>query len=77
MKPRLLQRAPESQGRLLPFLEHRIGDRPVILIRKWLKAGVVKESVVSNSDRGTGQGSVTSPLLGACPHHSLAAARSL
>jgi hypothetical protein len=32
MKPRLLQRAPESQGRLLPILEHRTGDRRIILI---------------------------------------------
>jgi retron-type reverse transcriptase len=77
MKPRLLQRAPESQGRLLPFLEHRTGDRRIILIQKWPQGGVLEESVVSNSDRGTGQGSVTAPLLAVCPHHILASARSL
>jgi RNA-directed DNA polymerase len=46
------------------FLEHRIGDRRIIrLIQKWLKAGVLEEGVVTVSDRGTGQGSVISPLL--------------
>jgi hypothetical protein len=46
------------------FLEHRIGDRRIIrLIQKWLKAGVLEDGVVTTSDRGTGQGSVISPLL--------------
>jgi Reverse transcriptase (RNA-dependent DNA polymerase) len=46
------------------FLEHRIGDRRIIrLIQKWLKAGVLEDGVVMVSDRGTGQGSVISPLL--------------
>ena len=45
-------------------LEHRIGDRRIIrLIQKWLKAGVMEDGVVTVSDRGTGQGSVISPLL--------------
>ena len=49
---------------LIRFLEHRIGDRRIIrLIQKWLKAGVMEDGVVTNSDRGTGQGSVISPLL--------------
>jgi hypothetical protein len=49
---------------LICFLAHRIGDRRIIrLILKWLKAGVLEEGVVSVSDRGTGQGSVISPLL--------------
>jgi RNA-directed DNA polymerase len=49
---------------LIRFLEHRIGDRRVIrLIQKWLKAGVMEDGVVTVSDRGTGQGSVISPLL--------------
>src|ERR1700736_2341574 len=53
-----------SQDWLLRFVEHRIGDPRVIrLIRKWLKAGVLEDGVVMNSDRGTGQGSVISPLL--------------
>jgi len=46
------------------FLKHRIGDPRIIrLIRKWLKAGVLEDGVVTVSDKGTGQGSVISPLL--------------
>jgi len=53
-----------SQDWLTRFVEHRIGDRRVIrLIQKWLKAGVLEDGVVTASDRGTGQGSVISPLL--------------
>jgi len=40
------------------------GDKRIIrLIRKWLKAGVLEEGVVTVSEMGTGQGSVISPLL--------------
>jgi RNA-directed DNA polymerase len=53
-----------SQDWLIRFVEHRIGDKRVIrLIRKWLKAGVLEDGIVAVSDRGTGQGSVISPLL--------------
>jgi RNA-directed DNA polymerase len=53
-----------NQEWLIRFLEHRIGDRRIIrLIQKWLKAGVLEDGVVTVSDRGTGQGSVISPLL--------------
>ena len=53
-----------SQDRLIRFLEHRIGDRRIIrLIGKWLQAGVLEEELVTVSDKGTGQGSVASPLL--------------
>jgi group II intron reverse transcriptase/maturase len=53
-----------SQEWLVRFVEHRVGDRRIIrLIRKWLKAGVLEDGVVSVSDKGTGQGSVISPLL--------------
>src|SRR5438067_7136364 len=53
-----------SQEWLIRFLEHRIGDRRIIrLIQKWLKAGVLEGGVVTASDKGTGQGSVISPLL--------------
>jgi group II intron reverse transcriptase/maturase len=49
---------------LVRLLEHRIGDRRIIrLIQKWLKAGILEDGVVSVSDKGTGQGSVISPLL--------------
>jgi group II intron reverse transcriptase/maturase len=53
-----------SQEWLIRFVEHRIGDPRIIrLIRKWLKAGVLEDGVVSVSDRGTRQGAVISPLL--------------
>jgi RNA-directed DNA polymerase len=53
-----------SQEWLIRFLQHRIADPRIIrLIRKWLKAGVLEDGVVTVSDRGTGQGSVISPLL--------------
>ena len=53
-----------NQEWLIRFVEHRIGDRRIIrLIRKWLKAGVMEDGVVTVSDRGTGQGAVISPLL--------------
>jgi RNA-directed DNA polymerase len=53
-----------SQQWLVRFLKHRIGDRRIIrLIQKWLKAGVLEDGVVTVSERGTGQGSVASPLL--------------
>jgi group II intron reverse transcriptase/maturase len=53
-----------SQEWLVRFVEHRIGDPRIIrLIRKWLKAGVLEDGIVTVSDKGTGQGSVISPLL--------------
>ncbi len=49
---------------LIRFLELRIGDRRVIrLIRKWLKAGVLENGVLTATEEGTPQGSVISPLL--------------
>jgi RNA-directed DNA polymerase len=54
-----------SQDWLVSFLEHRVGDKRIIrLIRKWLKAGILEDGVVTVADSGTGQGSVISPLLG-------------
>src|SRR6202049_4201574 len=53
-----------SQEWLIKFVEHRIGDRRIIrLIQKWLKAGVLEDGIVTVSAKGTGQGSVISPLL--------------
>ena len=53
-----------SQYHLVRFLEHRIGDRRIIrLIQKWLKAGVLEDGIVTVNEKGTGQGSVISPLL--------------
>jgi RNA-directed DNA polymerase len=53
-----------SQEWLVRFLGHRIGDRRIIcLIQKWLRAGILEDGIVTVDDRGTGQGSVISPLL--------------
>jgi len=53
-----------SQQWLERFVSHRIGDPRIIrLIQKWLKAGVLEDGVVTVSEKGTGQGSVASPLL--------------
>jgi RNA-directed DNA polymerase len=53
-----------SQDWLIRFVEHRIGDKRIVrLIRKWLRAGILEDGVVTVGDRGTGQGSVISPLL--------------
>lgn len=53
-----------SQTWLTKFLNHRIGDPRIIhLIQKWLKAGYLEDGAVTVSDKGTGQGSVASPLL--------------
>jgi len=53
-----------SQSWLARFLEHRIGDKRIIrLIQKWLKAGILEDGIVTVDDRGTGQGSVISPVL--------------
>lgn len=53
-----------SQQWIVRFLEHRIGDKRVIrLVQKWLRAGVLEDGVVTIEEKGTGQGSVISPLL--------------
>src|ERR1700674_899837 len=53
-----------SQKWLVRFLEHRIGDEPIIrLVRKGLKAGVLEDGGWSVSEEGTTQRAVPSPLL--------------
>ncbi len=53
-----------SQEWVVRFLEHRIGDRRIIrLVQKWLRAGILEDGEVTIEERGTGQGSVISPLL--------------
>jgi group II intron reverse transcriptase/maturase len=53
-----------SQEWLIRFVEHRVGDKRIVrLIQKWLRAGILEDGTVTVSDRGTGQGSVISPLL--------------
>ena len=46
------------------FLEHRMADPRILrLIQKCLKAGFPENGVVTDSEKGTGQGTVISPLL--------------
>jgi RNA-directed DNA polymerase len=53
-----------SQQWVVRFLEHRIGDKRILrLVQKWLRAGVLEDGVVTIEEKGTGQGSVISPLL--------------
>src|SRR6266851_2348086 len=48
----------------LKFIEHRVADRRMLrLIRKWLKAGISEDGQWSETDLGTPQGAVVSPLL--------------
>jgi RNA-directed DNA polymerase len=49
---------------MVKFLQHRIGDRRILrLINKWLRAGVLEDGEWTETEKGTPQGSVISPLL--------------
>src|SRR5208337_25781 len=49
---------------MLKFVQHRVADRRILrLIQKWLNAGVMEEGEWSETERGTPQGAVVSPLL--------------
>ena len=49
---------------MLKFVQHRVADRRILrLIQKWLKAGVMEEGQWAETERGTPQGAVISPLL--------------
>ena len=53
-----------SHEKLVQLIEKRIADPRVLrLIQKWLKAGVMEEGVWSETEAGTPQGAVISPLL--------------
>ena len=53
-----------DHGWMQKFLEHRIGDRRLVrLLMKWLKAGVMEEEKLHETQAGTPQGGVISPLL--------------
>ena len=53
-----------DQNWLVRFVEHRIGDRRIIrLISKWLTAGVLEDGRLIETEEGTPQGAVISPLL--------------
>lgn len=49
---------------LVKFVEHRIGDRRITrLIQKWLKAGVLEQGQWTETQEGSPQGAVISPIL--------------
>lgn len=53
-----------SHDKLLTLVEQRVNDRRVLkLIRKWLKAGVMKDKQYEETEIGSPQGGVISPLL--------------
>jgi group II intron reverse transcriptase/maturase len=48
----------------LKFIAHRVADRRMLrLIQKWLKAGVSEDGQWSETNQGTPQGAVASPLI--------------
>jgi RNA-directed DNA polymerase len=61
-----------SHDWLLKFVQHRVADRRILrLIQKWLKAGVMEGGEWKNTEMGTPQGSVISPLLANIYLHSV------
>src|ERR1022692_2219256 len=53
-----------DHGWMLKFVQHRVADpRIVRLIQKWLKAGVMEEGKWKETEMGTPQGALVSPLL--------------
>src|ERR1019366_9299584 len=53
-----------DRGWMLKFLQHRVADPRILrLIQKWLDAGVMEEGEWKDTEMGTPQGSVISPLL--------------
>ena len=53
-----------DHGWLLQFIELRVGDPRILnLIKRWLKAGIMDESVLQKSETGTPQGGSISVLL--------------
>jgi RNA-directed DNA polymerase len=53
-----------SHEKLIQLVEKRIADSRILrLIQKWLKAGVLEDGVWSETEAGTPQGAVVSPLL--------------
>jgi len=53
-----------DHGWMQRFFEHRIGDtRMVRLLMKWLRAGVMENGQRHESEQGTAQGGIISPLM--------------
>ena len=49
---------------MIKFLEHRIADKRVLrYVKRFLKAGIMEDGIVSGSDKGTPQGGLVSPIL--------------
>jgi group II intron reverse transcriptase/maturase len=49
---------------MVKFIQHRIADKRIErLVRKWLKAGVLEDGRIWNTEAGTPQGGSISPLL--------------
>ena len=49
---------------MIQFVKHRIADERIVrLIQKWLKAGVMENGQWFESEEGTPQGSVISPIV--------------
>jgi RNA-directed DNA polymerase len=53
-----------DKSQLVKFVEHRVADPRILrLIQKWLNAGVMEDGIWSETETGTPQGAVISPLL--------------
>lgn len=53
-----------DHGMIVKFVESRIKDPNIIrLVRRMLKAGVIKDYIFEESEEGSGQGSVCSPVI--------------
>ena len=53
-----------DKSQLVKFVEHRVAAPRILrLIQKWLNAGVMEDGKWSETETGTPQGAVISPLL--------------
>ena len=53
-----------DHGWLLRFVQHRVGDPRILsLIRRWLKAGVLEDGIITASEEGVPQGGNISVVL--------------